>query len=477
MRILVFILSLFIFSTLGAQVSNSSSAPGPLDLPAMRKILLEKNTAFRISSNGYEQKKNATLTAKSGTWLPSLTLGVKTPFSSSLLATNRANGTTKTNSIDTNFGVNGSLSLVEKFPWDGQLTLTLDDTWDVLSASNTAKATIALSQPIFKRNENELAKEITMREELSTKRGLLKQARDLQTTFDGIYYDWILANANLKISSNRLEKSISNSFNTARKYQSGLLKEIDLLRISLSEQQNRTAYDNQLRLENKSRNDLLGALSFEFDAPIPLKMLDPITNVLSQGDLTKGRYDLQESLRLTLQRDEGILDKDLAAWTATNDFRKTENNYLLNGNLTASLSRVLDSTINYNLGLSANVSLPILDRGDYLRERSNFMLTLNSIKLGKEEIIRVLTKDFYNRLAEIDYLAIQFQNSLTNNLLSERIYLIDQSRFALGVISSDILLKTEDDYFVQLLGVASQAVAWIKAVSSLENKFFMVRRQ
>ncbi len=484
-----FLFSLFLF--VGGVGGIFGAEPQVLDLPALKKLLLERNAEYRAKKNLKEISGNEFVSAKSQFFWPGVSIKLTTPFKSEWTPSFKSeiftNGSLiTTNSIytglseTTNFRPVGTISLEEKLPFDSTITAYLSSTLDLLAGpTNILTGGLSWKQPLvpfLRHSEIDFNRILTERELRSQNDSLSQKEKDLLNQLEGLYYDLALTRGSLRVSENKRTKSKQNLADTRKKFQAGLINEVDALRINLNDNVIQNAYDNFVQEEREKKLEILSLIRMDSTESIDIRTVDPMETV---GASIKNEvaYDVEASINKSLSNEGPIRDKDFALWKEEEKFKKDKEKYGLTGDVNLGFSGDFAARNSYQFNLGLNLQTPVLDRGDFLRARTNHFLRRDTLKRDKEQLAINLRKDIVQKVSELTDIARQFAVAKENRDIASKIYAMDQRRFELGLITSDVLITTESDYFNRELDLVRQAVRWIKAGNYLEYRYHMVKKK
>lgn len=379
--------------------------------------------------------------------------------------------------VNSNTVWNGKVAVEQRLLTDTRMTLSLADNFDALSLTNIAYFGLEFSQPILRRNESRFAVESARRDEERAARNLESLRRDLEYRFENAWWDWSLSTAFVGVQERKRAKSSTNLAESERKYLSGLIKEVDVLSIRLNDQKVAATLETYRRDERDKRRNLWQfVLRPEFEDIAP-RYLDPQSMLAMDAyRMDRVNYDLEASLQASLEAETGLLDRLDDAWKLEQDYLKQQEGMRPVGDLTASALKDLDANGKWNFKVGLSLATPLFDRGNGSRIAVGYRLAKDNLQTQIQGDRLDLKRDLKQRLAEMGEIRRQVQLAAQGRDVSQRIYQIDLKRFDLGLITSTILIDSENNAFDAELEASRQAVRWIKAIRYLETRYRMVRK-
>lgn len=466
--------------------------PQVLDLAALKKLALEKNADYRQKKNLKDISKNDLVSAQSQFFWPGLSVGLYNNNSPGIPLFGNPNQSfflsekpVLSNGNQIGVGATSFLNLFgvaileEKLPLDSTIRGYIASDLSLLgTVTNVFSAGLTWKQPLLpllRRSEIDFQRMLTEKELRSQTDALSQKERDLLNQLEGLYYDLAMIRSSLRVSDNKRTKSKQNLVDTQKKFTAGLINEVDALRITLNDHTIQNAYEVFVQNERDKRLEILSLIQLDPSSTVEIKTVDPLEAAVS-GIREEPIYDLDASIGKSLSNEYTVRDQDYALWKEDETYRKDKEKYGLTGDVSVSVNRDMVPYTNFQLSVSLNLQTPILDRGDFLRFKSSHALRRDSILREREQLVLNLRNDITQKTAELTDIAKQFQTARENRDIASKIYQMDQRRFELGLITSDILITTEADYFTRELELIRQAVRWTKAINYLEYRYRMVKK-
>lgn len=429
-------------------------------LPEVEKIVLLRNADAVVASNGLIISRNKYQSAVNKFFLPDIRLSVTSPFTFDGTYSSAGNSYV----LSTNYYLIGTLALEEKLPWDMLIRVEGSYKFTGLpSVSNGFAGKVTVTQPFLRRNDDAYTVDSTERDYRHALRTFAQSERDLIYSTETAYYDLVTSEISIASTRRRLVRSATNLVDTGNKYKAGLINEITYLRLTQNYKKSLAAFEAQVQAHRTLKSSvalLMGStnLDFSIDLSLPFTIIE---------------YDKERSIARSLSNDITLLSLDLSVWKERMAFEKTLDSYNPNGSVSLTASR--DYHANFDIGLTLNVSTSIFERFQRAITSESSQLAVSNFMMQASErrqaVQAVIDKN-------IDGLANIRKNIEINEesfAIAKKSLAIDEERFTLGLISADTLIKTEDDYYENELALLTQKAAYLKAISLLENKYWMVR--
>ncbi|MBN8218097.1 MAG: TolC family protein [Spirochaetes bacterium] len=379
--------------------------------------------------------------------------------------------------VTTNVSLGAQLGVEQKLPYsDTRFIFSLWDRVNWALSSNVVSAGVQVSQPLLRRSESTFQWMGARQAREKLERDLQRTRLDLEYKLEAAWWDWAVASHAVRVQDNKRAKSRTNLAETERKYTSGLIKEVEALRIRFNDQSIQSTALTFVRQERERRNALFELVRMDRDDRQAFAWEDPgATAMRSNLAISLVRFDEKRSAAESLACEPSLLNHAYERWKEDQAWSKALENMRPVGDLSASLTHDLNATATWQVGLAVNLLTPLWDRGDGARAGVTHRLRLETIERQRDADERGLRRDLGLRLRELEEIREQVSIARVARDLAERIYKIDVARFDLGLITSTQLIESEDDYFTAELTMAQQAARWIKAVRFLETRYRMAR--
>ena len=425
---------------------------------------LRENVDLIVEKNILKIRRNDYIQALMNTFVPDIEVGVNTPYRYTKRGRNDPpfrDGRSERNEFD----IQGSFEFRQNTPLDTALGIRLLDTYNAVpEGENRLLLGFTLSQPLFQRNDLRYNQSLTKKTYDLAVRQLAQGERNIIEEAESRYYDLILANKNIELTERRIAISISNLTLAENKYRSGLITEIAVLRISLEHKRNQERF-NEFTIRKTEQLDNLA----EFLNLPPGEQVD----VAATFEYFSTSYDLEGSIRRTLSNDVTLHRIALDQWREKLDYRGQADNYRFIGDLNFSVDKDLDPDGELQVELGLDLKSPLYKRGEFKRLKKNHALRMENLERRKKGRIYRISNAIETEIANLKSHLRNVDVSITRLEIASKAYNIDTERFAAGLIKAETLIDTEDDYFNAELQIIREKINYLRARSTLENRFWM----
>lgn len=363
----------------------------------------------------------------------------------------------------------GTLNITQPLPTDGRITLqsqashrdvstylASDDDYlkrkDVLTS-----VTLSLQQPIFAINELQLnLKEANLNYNLAQSRNT---QRELELIYDVTSSFFVLfqATRQLQIAEDNLTQQESLFDLTSKKYDAGLIPEVDALTMEVDLAETR----NQL-LSVKAR---LGRYADEFKQLIGIELREKV-GVKPTFEIDKYQVDLNEAIEHALNNRIEIQENQLNVEMAEINLKQVDARKQISGNLWAfyDLTGVSDPLLDYNSaprvlfessfddmshrpknrGLGFTLEIPIWDSGVNRAEVQSAQARLDTRGLDLLEIQKTIEREVREVVSRLTEAENRLDVLKKREEVAERAFEITLHRFNNGDITSQELALNRD---------------------------------
>jgi outer membrane protein len=353
---------------------------------------------------------------------------------------------------DTDFQYGGQLTVTQRVPNLGQFSLTSNAARRDFSSNRRADF-LDFSGDVRLGYRHEIF--TTAQEEFALERARLnldgagynygRQLLNLEQRVVGAYYDLVRSIRQLEIEQQSLEQSEASLELAKRKFEVGLIAEVEALRWQVALLRARADFD-QAETEIERRRDLLrDVLGMEMDEPL---------EVVSEVESRRFAIDAARALELGLERRTDLRQAEIQEEIRQLSLQERKRNSGPVATLNASVgvrgrgSEVGDISSNLERNLwsvGIDVTMPVLDGGSRRSSVNEAQVDLEKSRIAtslrKREIVREIRNTVRNlaqaeRQIDLRRAALEF---------AERTYEVEQSRFELGLIQSQDLLDTQGE--------------------------------
>lgn len=298
---------------------------------------------------------------------------------------------------------------------------------------------ILVEQPIFAGNP--VLRDHKMNK-IDFKRGQIDfelQKREVIYNLKSIYYGQVLAEEALIISGRNLDRGLEAKDLADRKFNAGLIPEIDLMRIQVDLARRQGEYSQSEARAESAKERLRLLLGLSIDQPIEVRFQDEFDRIYNvhSGSVAGKRLEIEAdelSLeKLDIQTEASIVNKRIkASIQLYYELDTRRENF-----------SELSETGDQNRGVSLYFEIPIYGFGTTVTEIENLKIAKN--KTFNEMKIRMSNMKADNRRAIRDLeLARKRINIVSASLeLSRKSLAISESRFKNGLINSRELIESQ----------------------------------
>lgn len=267
------------------------------------------------------------------------------------------------------------------------------------------------------------------------------QKREVIYNLKSIYYGQVLAEEALKISRSDLKRGQDAKELAERKFNAGLIPEIDLMRIQVDLARRQGGYSQSQARAESARERLRLLLGLPLDQPIEVRFQDDsdkLFNLKSVNDTDKRLEIEAEELnleRLEMQTDASIMDKRI----------KASMQFYYEIDTRRDKFAELSETGNQNRGVSLHFEIPLYGFGTTVSEIENLKIaqrkSLNDMKnrlTNLQADTRRAIRDLVLARKRIDIVSASLE-------LSKKSLTISESRFENGLINSRELIESQSE--------------------------------
>lgn len=352
----------------------------------------------------------------------------------------------------TDFNYTGSLELSQQIPYVGKLSAATTARRHDFSSNQRSNyldvigdLQVAYSHELLHPAREETALKRAELGLTSAQYNLDRQRLVLEGQVVDAYYSLVQSIRQLEIESQRLAQSRASLEVARRKFETGVIAEVEALRMQVAMLRAEASYA-QAETQIERRRDLLREV-LGLDAAEPLEVQTEVEHHVYPVDPARAlevglrqRTDMQQ-MEIALQ----IRRLSLAEVRQQNGISATLNanvSVLGRGDELGDVSRTLARN---QWGLGVEVSLPLIDNGARRGSERQAEVSLEQSQLSREQqrqaIVRQI-RDAVRTLKEAERQIVIRQSGLK---VAERTYQVEQSRFELGLADSQALLNAQSD--------------------------------
>jgi len=284
-----------------------------------------------------------------------------------------------------------------------------------------------------------------------------RQQLQLEGQVIDAYYDLVQSIRRLEIEEQRLEQSRANLELAQRKFEIGLIAEVEALRLQVDMLNAEASYDRAKTQIERHRDSLREILGMDLDAPF---------EVVTQVDYREYEIDPARALEVGLRQRTDMQQAEILEEIRQLGLENTQRRNSVNATVNAFLSLRgrgdgigdISRNLERNLwGVGIQVNLPLLDNGQRRGEIHQAQIALEQSRLSREIRRRGIVQQIKNAVRNLGEAERQISLRQAALEVADRTYEVEKSRFELGLAQSKDLLDAQAD-LTQARIVALEAI-------------------
>lgn len=357
---------------------------------------------------------------------------------------------TRVREENTDVSYSGNLRMTQRLRHLGQLTLTSvalrrdfssnrrEDFLDYSGSTRLAYERDILGQPseeiALKRAEHSLQ---------SARLNFDRQRLQLEGQVIDDYYDLVQSVRELEIEEQRLAQSRANLELAQRKFEVGLIAEVEALRLQVEMLQAEATYD-QAQTDIELRRDLLRE-TLGLDVWEPIEIDTDVQYEIHPIDAQRA-LEIGLARRTDMKRAE--IFEEINALNLEDTRRRNGINATFGANVSmqgrgSEISAVSDNFERNRWGVDLQISLPLIDSGQRQANISQARIALEQSRLGREQQRRLIIQQVRDATRRVHEAERQIDLRQAALEFAQRTYDVEQSRFELGLADSQQLLQAQ----------------------------------
>ncbi len=357
---------------------------------------------------------------------------------------------TRVREENTDVSYSGNLRMTQRLRHLGQFTLTSaalrrdfssnrrEDFLDYSGSTRLAYERDLLAQPseeiALKRAEHSLQ---------SARLNFDRQRLQLEGQVIDDYYDLVQSVRELEIEEQRLAQSRANLELAQRKFEVGLIAEVEALRLQVEMLQAEATYD-QAQTDIELRRDLLRET-------LGLDVWEPIT-IDTEVQYEIHPIDAERALEIGLARRtdmkraeifEEINELNIAEARRRNGINATFGANVSMQGRGPEIGDVSDTFERNRWGVDLQITLPLIDSGQRQANISQARIALEQSRLNREKQRRLIIQQVRDATRRVHEAERQIDLRQAALEFAQRTYDVEQSRFELGLADSQQLLQAQ----------------------------------
>lgn len=381
---------------------------------------------------------------------------------------------TRVRQEDTNFDYEGMLSLSQRVRHLGQFTVSGNTQRSDFTSNRRqdfreylTDVSLGYQQEIFTEPEAELSLRQAELNLASGEHAFDRQRVQLETQVTNAYYNLVQGIRQLAIQKQRLEQSASALELAQRKFEIGLIAEVEALRLEVDKLRAEAEYAAAATAIESRRDALRQVLAMDMAAP--LEVSTDVSYEIHQIDAASAvavglsrRSDMeQQRIRSRVNELALELTKNRVGPTATLNARLT-----LTGRGPA--PEDVGSTLERSLvSASIDVGLPLVDGGQRRGQVRQAELALEQGQLSLEQTRQTVIREIREAVRSVQDAERQIQLLQAALDVAERTFAVENSRFELGLADSQQLLDAQTDLTQARTSALTAVVSYQRALQDL----------
>ena len=357
---------------------------------------------------------------------------------------------TRVREENTDVSYSGNLRMTQRLRQLGQFTLTSvalrrdfssnrrEDFLDYSGSTRLAYERDILGQPseeiALKRAEHSLQ---------SARLNFDRQRLQLEGQVIDDYYGLVQSVRELEIEEQRLAQSRANLELAQRKFEVGLIAEVEALRLQVEMLQAEATYDQAQTNIESSRDLLRETLGLDVWAPLAID---------TEVQYEIHPIDAQRALEIGLARRTDMKRAEIFEEINALNLAETRRRNGINATFGANVSMqgrgpevgdVSDTFERNRWGVDLQITLPLIDSGQRQANVSQARIALEQSRLGHEQQRRLIIQQVRDATRRVHEAERQIDLRQAALEFAQRTYDVEQSRFELGLADSQQLLQAQ----------------------------------
>ena len=298
---------------------------------------------------------------------------------------------------------------------------------------------------------------------------LRRRELQLEEQVTNSFYDLVQAIRELEIQQQRLEQSTAALDLALRKFEIGLIAEVEALRLRVGKLRAEAEFTRaQTRIESQ-RDRLREILGMEMDDPLEVvTSVDHETVPIAEGPAVeiglRRRSDLREA-EWGLQSSELSL-KDLEQQLGPSAQLTTRLTLLGRGPDASDVSTTFERSF---VSAGVRMELPLVDGGERRARVRRAEIDLERSQLNRESVERGIAREIRDAVRTVSEAEQQIELGREELAVAERTYDVERSRFELGLADSQELLQAQTTLTQARLDGLREAIDYQRALAGLRG--------
>ena len=375
---------------------------------------------------------------------------------------------------DTRLDYEGRVSLSQRYRNIGEFSIIGSGFRNDFSSNRrqdfreySADLSFAYEQEILTEPEEELNLRTAELSYAAGRSAMRRQRVQLESRVVNAYYDLVQSSRQLEIQRQRLEQSQAALELASRKFEIGLIAEVEALRLEVDELHAQAEYaEAATRIESR-RDALRQVLAMDVDTPL---------TVSTSVDFTIVAVDEETAVALALDRRTDMEQQRLWTSMARVDLERISQSLGPSATLNARVNLTgrgpdpddVGRTLERSL-ISANVrvGLPLVDGGRRRGQVRQAEIDLQQRVLTEEQVRQQVVMEVRGAVRTVQEAERQIRLLNAALEVAERTFEVEQSRFELGLANSQELLDAQTDLTQSRTSALNAVVSYQRALQDL----------
>ena len=357
---------------------------------------------------------------------------------------------TRVREESTDSSYRGNLRMTQRLRHLGQFTLTTTALRRDFSSNRRAdfldydgSTLLAFERNILGQPSEEIALKRAEHSLQSARLNFDRQRLQLEGQVIDDYYDLVQSVRELEIEEQRLAQSRANLELAQRKFEVGLIAEVEALRLQVEMLQAEATYDQAQTNIESSRDILRETLGLDVWAPLEID---------TEVQYEIHPIDAQRALEIGLARRTDMKRAEIFEEIRALDLEDTRRRNGINATFGANVSMrghggeigaVSDNFERNRWGVDLQITLPLIDSGQRRANVSQARIALEQSRLTREQQRRQIIQQIRDATRRVHEAERQIDLRQATLQFAQRTYDVEQSRFELGLADSQQLLQAQ----------------------------------
>ena len=346
----------------------------------------------------------------------------------------------------------GNLRMVQRLRYLGQFTLNTmalrrDFSSNRLAAENfldyLGSTRLEFERDLLRQPSEEIVLKRAEHSLESARLNFDRQRLQLEGQVIDDYYDLAQSVRELEIEEQRLTQSRANLELAQRKFEVGLIAEVEALRLQVEMLQAEATYD-QAQTDIELRRDILRE-TLGLDVWAPLEIDTEVQYEIHPIDAQRA-LEIGLARRTDMKRAE--IFEEINALNLEETRRRNSINATFGANVSmqgrgSEISAVSDNFERNRWGIDLQITLPLIDSGQRQADVSQARIALEQSRIGREQQRRLIIQQVRDATRRVHEAERQINLRQAALEFAQRTYDVEQSRFELGLADSQQLLQAQ----------------------------------